>query len=65
MKFPFAVYHDAEDKGYGYDLFARHDSGSHFHFVLRTLVPHTGFLIRRRLCRPPPRIQARARPPHA
>ncbi len=46
-RFDFVVYHDAEDRGYGYDLLEQHDTSSHYHFVLQTLVPHTGFLIRK------------------
>jgi hypothetical protein len=45
--FNFVVYHDAEDRGYGYDLLKKQDIGSHLHFVLRTFVPWTGLLIRK------------------
>jgi hypothetical protein len=45
--FDFVVYHDAEDKGYGYELFSACPTDNYFHFVLRTFVPFTGILIRR------------------
>ena len=46
-QFDFIVYHDAEDKGYGYEQFAEFDNGEFFHHVLRAYIPHTGILIRK------------------
>jgi hypothetical protein len=48
LDFDFVVYHDAEDKGYGYDLFSTSGKDNYSHFVLRSLVPYTGLLIHKR-----------------
>ena len=48
-RFDLAVYHDAQDKGYGWDQHDFDHSPSHLHFVLKTFVPHTGILVRRTL----------------
>jgi hypothetical protein len=50
-QFDFVVYHDAEDKGYGYEEFPRFDNGDFLHHVLRAYIPHTGFLIRKKYSR--------------
>jgi hypothetical protein len=47
-QFDFVVYHDAEDKGYGYEQFAQHDNGDFLHFLLKPYIPYTGFLIRKK-----------------
>jgi hypothetical protein len=47
-RFDFIVYHDAEEKGHGYERFSDFDNGEYFHYVLRAYIPHTGILIRKR-----------------
>lgn len=48
-RFDLAVYHDAEDRGYGWEQFDFDRSPTHFHFIFKTFVPHTGVLIRKTL----------------
>jgi hypothetical protein len=47
-QFEFVVYHDAEDKGYGYEHFADCDNGEYFHFLMSTYIPFSGILIHRK-----------------
>ncbi len=47
-RFDFIVYHDAEEKGYGYEQFPYEQSGMYFHYILQAYVPHTGFLIHKK-----------------
>lgn len=47
-QFEFVVYHDAEDKGYGYEQFADCDNGEYFHFLMSTYIPFSGILIHRK-----------------
>ncbi len=48
-RFDLVAYHDAEDQGYGWQQHDFDHSPTHFHFILKTFVPHTGVLIRREL----------------
>jgi hypothetical protein len=47
-RFDYIVYHDAEDKGYGYEQFSGFDNGEFLHYILRAYIPHTGILIRKK-----------------
>lgn len=47
-RFDFVVYHDAEDRGYGYEQFIPTLSTEYFHFLFRSFIPYTGILINKK-----------------
>lgn len=44
-RFDFVVYHDAENKGYGYDLFKSKDSDQYIKFMFKSFESWSGILI--------------------